>query len=278
METQGTASRSGSGTGTVAIVTGGADGIGWATARRLALEVDHVVVADLRTEAAAARAAELGDTHWSCAANVADEAAVVAMVEAVIARHGRIDILVNNAGVAENSVPTIEQSVESFDRVLGVHLRGTFLASREVGRAMLTRGSGSIINIASIAGLAGIPERNAYGAAKAGIAAMTRSMACEWAAGGVRVNAVAPGYVRTALVDELERQGTLDARAIIARTPMGRMARPEEIAEVIAFLASPRASFVTGTTVNADGGWLAVGAPEGVLSSPHPPPHMPGRR
>lgn len=276
MEMQRTASRSSS--GTVAIVTGGADGIGWATARRLALEVDHVVVADLRAEAAAARAAELGDTHWSCAANIADEAAVMAMVEAVIARHGRIDILVNNAGVAENSVPTIEQSVESFDRVLGVHLRGTFLASREVGRAMLTRGSGSIVNIASIAGLAGIPERNAYGAAKAGIAAMTRSMACEWAAGGVRVNAVAPGYVRTALVDELERQGTLDAQAIIARTPMGRMARPEEIAEVIAFLASPRASFVTGTTVNADGGWLAFGAPEGVLSSPQPPPHTPGSR
>lgn len=276
MEMQRTASRSS--VGTVAIVTGGADGIGWVTARRLALEVDHVVVADLRTEAAAARAAELGDAHWSCAANVADEAAVVAMVEAVIARHGRIDILVNNAGVAENSVPTIEQSVESFDRVLGVHLRGTFLASREVGRAMLTRGSGSIVNIASIAGLAGIPERNAYGAAKAGIAAMTRSMACEWAAGGVRVNAVAPGYVRTALVDELERQGTLDAPAIVARTPMGRMARPEEIAEVIAFLASPRASFVTGTTVNADGGWLAFGAPEGVLASPHRPPHTPGSR
>ena len=122
--------------------------------------------------------------------------------------------------------------------MLNVHLRGTFLMSREAGRAMLAQRSGSIVNIGSIAGLAGIPTRNAYGAAKAGIAAMTRAMACEWARSGVRVNAVAPGYVRTALVERLEREGALDIRAIDARTPMGRMAEPSEIAEAIAFLAS----------------------------------------
>jgi NAD(P)-dependent dehydrogenase (short-subunit alcohol dehydrogenase family) len=103
-------------------------------------------------------------------------------------------------------------------------------------------------------------------AAKTGIAAMTRSMACEWARSGLRVNAVAPGYVRTALVNELERQGRIDIAAITARTPMARLAQPAEIAEVIAFLASPKASFITGTTLNADGGWLAFGAPESSLT------------
>ncbi|QDF97919.1 short-chain dehydrogenase [Azoarcus sp. DD4] len=258
--------------GSVAIVTGGADGIGWATAQRLALEVEHVVIADLHADRAMARADALGPAHWGCAANVAVEADVVAMVAAVLQRYGRIDVLVNNAGVAEKSLPTVEQRVDAFDRVLGVHLRGSFLASREAGRAMLDQGSGSIVNIASIAGLGGIPERNAYGAAKAGIAAMTRSMACEWARRGIRVNAVAPGYARTALVDELARNGTLDTAAIHARTPLGRMAAPAEIAEAIAFLASPRASFVTGTTLAADGGWLAFAAPDSVLPPHHNPP------
>jgi len=130
---------------------------------------------------------------------------------------------------------------------------------------MLEQGAGAIVNIASIAGLAGIPGRNAYGAAKAGIAAMTRSLACEWARHGVRVNAVAPGYVRTALVDDLVRNGALDSRAIEARTPMRRLAQPDEIAAAITFLASPEASFITGVTLPVDGGWLALGAPESAL-------------
>ena len=151
--------------------------------------------------------------------------------------------------------------------MLDVHLRGTFLMCREGGRAMVAAGRGSIVNLGSIAALAGIPARNAYGAAKAGILSMTRSMACEWARSGVRVNAVAPGYVRTARVDRLALEGVLDLRALESRTPMGRMAEPSEIAEAIAFLASERAGFITGTTLNVDGGWLALGAPEAVLLS-----------
>lgn len=258
--------------GSVAIVTGGADGIGWAAAQRLAQEVEHVVIADLHADRAAARADELGPAHAGCGVDVAAEAEVAALIASALQRYGRIDVLVNNAGIAGKSLPTVEQTADAFDRVLGVHLRGTFLASREAGRAMLAQGSGSIVNLASIAGLGGIPERNAYGAAKAGIAAMTRSMACEWARDGVRVNAVAPGYVRTALVDALEREGTLDTAAIRARTPLGRLAAPAEIAEVIAFLASPRASFVTGTTLAADGGWLAFAAPDSVLPPLASPP------
>jgi len=243
----------------VAIVTGAADGIGWATAQRLAAGGATLVVADLREELAHERAASLGSRHVGLACDVTSEDSVVAMVGAVKRHLGRIDVLVNNAGIGDQAGSTLDQRVDAFDRVLGVHLRGTFLASREVARVMLAQGSGAIVNIASIAAQAGIPMRNAYGAAKAGIAAMTRSMACEWASQGVRVNAVAPGYIRTALVDELERKGALNTAAIEARTPMGRMGTPDEIAEVIAFLASPAASFVTGAVLNADGGWLAHG-------------------
>jgi NAD(P)-dependent dehydrogenase (short-subunit alcohol dehydrogenase family) len=249
----------------VAVITGGAAGIGWATAQRLATEVDRLALLDLHEDAARSRAHELGPDHIGIGCDVSLPDSVAVAVKAVLERFGRIDVLVNNAGIGEQALPTIDQDVAAFDRVLNVHVRGTFLMSREVARTLLAQRSGSIVNIASIAGFAGIPRRNAYGAAKAGIAAMTRAMACEWARSGVRVNAVAPGYVRTTLIDELERKGALDSRAILARTPMGRMAEPAEIAEVIAFLASPKASFITGTTLHADGGWLALGAPESVL-------------
>lgn len=249
----------------VAVVSGGADGIGWATAQRLAPDIDHVALFDLREDAVRERASELGPAHFGIGCDVSHPHSVSAAVRVTLDRFGQIDVLVNNAGIGEQPLPTIEQDIAAFDRVIDVHVRGTYLLSREVARFMLARGSGSIVNIASIAGFAGIPRRNAYGAAKAGVVAMTRAMACEWARGGVRVNAVAPGYVRTALVDELARKGSIDVRAVARRTPLGRMAEPSEIAEVIAFLASPRSSFITGTTIHVDGGWLALGAPESVL-------------
>lgn len=250
----------------VALVTGGADGIGWATAERLALEHAHVVILDQAGEAARERAAQLGAGHLGLECDVTDEADVAQAMARVVGAYERVDVLVNNAGIGDQAAATLEQDVAAFERVLAVHVRGTFLVSRAAARVMIARGSGSIVNVASIAGQAGIPGRNAYGAAKAGIAAMTRSMACEWARKGVRVNAVAPGYVRTALVEKLVAAGALDAGAIESRTPLGRMAAPSEIAEAIAFLASPRASFITGATLNADGGWLALGAPETALT------------
>lgn len=125
---------------------------------------------------------------------------------------------------------------------------------------MLAQRSGAIVNLGSIAGLAGIPQRNAYSAAKAGIVAMTRSLACEWAREGIRVNAVAPGYVATELVEALERNGQMNLQSIEKRTPMGRLARPDEIARAIGFLASDAASYITGTTLSVDGGWHAYGA------------------
>jgi len=251
----------------VAIVTGAGDGIGWATAQRLAQDFAHVVIADLRQEAAAARAAELGAAHAGYRCDVTSEADVVALMQQVRERFGRIDALVNNAGIGEQAVMTLEQSVDAFDRILSVHLRGTFLASREAARVFVAQQSGAIVNISSIAGLQGHPGRNAYGAAKAGISSMTEAMASEWARDGIRVNAVAPGYVLTDLVKALVVKGALNMENIEERTPMGRSGQPAEIAEAIAFLASDRASFITGVTLPVDGGWQAFGAPAAKLGT-----------
>ncbi|MES2482857.1 MAG: glucose 1-dehydrogenase [Pseudomonadota bacterium] len=251
----------------VAIVTGAADGIGWATAQRLARDLGHVVVADLRGELAQQRAAELGAGHLGLGCDVTQESQVKALIEEVDRRFGRIDVLVNNAGIGEQAVMTLEQTVDAFDRILSVHLRGTFLASREAARVFVRRRAGTIVNISSIAGLGGHPGRNAYGAAKAGITSMTEAMASEWARDGIRVNAVAPGYVMTDLVQALVAKGALNLADIEARTPMGRCAHPDEIAEAIAFLASPQASFITGVTLPVDGGWLAFGAPPAKLGT-----------
>ena len=240
----------------VALVTGAADGIGWATARAFAEAGYRVVLADLRAEAAASRALELGPDHLGLGCDVAAEADVVRLLAEVRDRCGGLDAVVNNAGIGSPHVPTVEQSAEAFERVLRIHLSGTFLVSREAYKLLAHHG-GAIVNISSIAGLGGLPRRNAYGAAKAGIAAMTRSMACEWAASSVRVNAVAPGYVETALVRQLASEGSVDTAKLRRRIPMGRLAQPKEIAAAIVFLCSPAASYITGTVLSVDGGWMA---------------------
>ncbi|MCA0256949.1 MAG: SDR family oxidoreductase [Proteobacteria bacterium] len=237
-----------------ALVTGGAEGIGFAIATALAAAGYWVTIADLDGDKAAARAAELGEGHQGLSCDITDEAQAMAA-----AASAPFDVLVNNAGIGDTHLPTLEQSVESFRKVLDVHLAGTFLMSREVGRGMVERGAGSIINLSSIAGLTGLPKRNAYGAAKAGIAAMTRAMACEWAGKGVRVNAVAPAFVETALVRKLAEAGRLDLPTLRRRTPIGRLIQAEEVAAAVAFLASSAASGITGAILPVDGGWTAFG-------------------
>ena len=245
--------------GRVVLVTGGASGLGQAAARSFAAAGARVAVADLRPDAARDESVHLGPEHLGLAGDVADEADVQRIVDAVVARWGRLDVLVNCAGIPDSFLPTVDQEVAAFRRLVDIHLCGTYMMCKAAAPHMLAQGRGAMVNLSSIAGVLGLARRNAYSAAKAGIGMMTRTLGCEWAAQGVRVNAVAPGYIRTALVDELERKGALNTAAIEARTPMGRMGTPDEIAEVIAFLASPAASFVTGAVLNADGGWLAHG-------------------
>ena len=252
----------------VVAITGAANGIGWATAQLFAARGWHVALLDREATQVAARAHELGNHHIGVACDVTQEDQATAAIAHTVNQLGRLDALVNNAGIGDQTVPTLQQNADAFDRVLSVHLRGTFLMIQAALTHMHTQGRdakgnrGAIVNIGSIACSGGIPGRNAYSAAKAGVLGMTRALATEWARQGIRVNAVAPGYVATALVAQLADQGAINASAIAQRTPLGRMAEPSEIAETIFFLASPAASYVTGATLAVDGGWSVLGAPD----------------
>ncbi|SCU91288.1 Short chain dehydrogenase [Cupriavidus necator] len=239
--------------GKTVLVTGGASGIGEAVARLFADLGATVCVADLSLRAGA-------PGHHQVQGDVSSEHDVQRIAAEAVARMGAVDVLVNNAGMVGPREPTVNQALASWQRAIDVNLTGTYLMSKTVGAAMVERGSGAIVNIASIMGLGGAPRIHAYGASKAGVIMMTRALACEWAQAGVRVNCVAPGFTRTQGVDRLAMAGKLDASQVETRTPMGRMGMPAEIAQAVAYLASDWASYVTGATLPVDGGWSAFGA------------------
>ena len=246
----------------VALVTGAGSGIGKAIATSLAREGADVVVNDAAPESARAAAAQIeaaGRRALPAPADVASEGAVQEMVEKSIEAFGRIDLLVNNAGIPDQLGPTVEQKVDLWQRVIDVHLRGSYLCSKAVGRHMIERRFGRIVNMASVVGMTGAAGRNAYAPAKAE-EPKPRTLAVEWARHGIRVNAVSPGYVRTPLVEKGLAAGVIDENVLVRRTPMGRLGRPEEIADVVLFLLSEAASYVNGANLPVDGGWTAFGS------------------
>lgn len=236
----------------VAIVTGGCAGIGWSIAGRLVEAGYRVIAADL----VAGRTAEPEcDRHidW-LKLDVTQHDEVAAAFSGVVERWGRIDVLVNNAGIQRHG--RLEQLPwAEWAAVVDVNLHGVFNCLQAAGRHMLAAGHGAIVNIASVSAR-GSAGRAPYSATKAAVLALTATAGAEWAARGVRVNAVAPGYVATGVMNQGVAAGTLDIGTVLARIPAGRLAQPEEIAEVVAFLASDRAGYVNGQTFYVDGGFM----------------------
>jgi NAD(P)-dependent dehydrogenase (short-subunit alcohol dehydrogenase family) len=246
--------------GRVAVVTGGARGIGRAIARRFLESGATVIVADVDGGGAATTATELGALGpvEPAQLDVTDWSAVDRTMSDIVARHGRLDVCVNNAGV-QAIAASLEMTSEDWERVVRVNLTGVFACAQAAGRRMVAQGAGSIVNMASAAGVLAIPGRAPYCSTKAAVIALTKVLAVEWAEHGVRVNAIGPGWVQTDLVQAAIDAGRLSVPDIARRTPLGRLARPEEVAETALFLASDRSSYYTGQTLFMDGGFTSFG-------------------
>jgi NAD(P)-dependent dehydrogenase (short-subunit alcohol dehydrogenase family) len=242
----------------VAVVTGAARGIGRRVAEVLSGEGYALALIDLRgLDGVLAPLEERGAAVLGAIGDVAAEGDVAALAERVRDRFGRVDVLVNNAGVSLLS-PAEETTPEQWRRVIDVNLTGPFLLCRELGRTMLAAGSGSIVNIASIAGLRGVADRAAYNASKHGLVGLTRTLAAEWGGRGVRVNAVCPGWVKTEMDADDQASGGYTDADIVGQVPMARFAAPDDVAAAVAFLADPsRSGFINGVALPVDGGWTA---------------------
>ena len=244
--------------GKVALVTGGGSGIGKATAMAFAREGAKVAIADYVAEGGERTEREIGAAGGEAIfiqADISSTKAVEAMVNKVVQTWGRLDYAHNNAGIEGRMAVTAECTEENFDRVIAINLKGVWLCMKHEIVQMLAQGGGAIVNTASIAGLAGLPASSAYVAAKHGVVGLTRTAAIEYAAAGIRVNAVCPGFIRTAMTAPMTQARSA---AVMAQTPFGRKGEPEEIAEMVVWLCSERASYVTGAAYNVDGGWMAV--------------------
>ncbi len=245
-------------TSRVAVVTGAAQGIGRRVAELLADQGYDLALTDLRRATQTVDAVRgRGRDALDLRGDVSVDADVAAFTDQVGKRFGRVDVLVNNAGISLIA-PAEDTAAEQWRRVLEVNLTGPFLLSQSFGRMMLEQGVGSIINIASIAGLAGVADRAAYNASKHGLVGLTRTLAAEWGGRGVRVNAVCPGWVKTEMDIADQAAGGYEDSDIVERVPMARFAAPDDIAATIIFLADPALSgFVNGVTLPVDGGWTA---------------------
>lgn len=231
----------------VAVVTGGSSGIGLATIQKFTVEGATAVSADVTAPADAGIAFIKTD--------VTDEQSLQAMVDQVVSQYGHLDILVANAGVAEQKAGVADIDMANWNKVIAIDLTGVVLTNKVAVAQMVKQGSGSVVNMSSILGVVGAAKSQAYSAAKAGVANYTKSQAVTYAQQGIRFNSVAPGYVATPLLKTLPPEVT---GPMVGKMPIGRLAEPAEIANVIAFIASDEASFVTGATINVDGGYTAL--------------------
>ena len=245
----------------VALVTGGSSGIGRAVAGELARRGATVVVTsrdEARATAAADDIAALGGRSLGVAVELTRPGAAQALVERAVGAFGRLDVLVNNAGGGQVAVSE-ELAREDWQRIIDLDLTAPFECAQAAARVMLAAGRGVIVNVSSLTGHIGLARRAAYSAAKHGLEGLTRTLAAEWSPRGVRVVSVAPGYVATELLTQTMAAGGFSHEDVAGRTPLGRLAEPEEVARAVAFLASDDASYVTGSSLLVDGGWLADG-------------------
>ena len=252
-------------TAKVAVVTGGAQGIGRRTAELLAERGYRVAIIDLNAAVGTIAAIEsAGGTVFGFVGDVTLEQVVEEFKGRVLAHYGRVDVLVNNAGIS-CIAPAEETSAAEYRRVLEVNLVAPFLLAKAFGRVMLEALAGSIVNVASVAGLLGVADRAAYNASKHGLVGLTRTLAAEWGGRGVRVNAVCPGWVKTEMDAADQAGGSYTDADIEGRVPMARFASPDDVARAIAFLADGKESaFINGHTLSVDGGWAADGSWESV--------------
>lgn len=244
----------------VALVTGGSFGIGRATAIAFAQRGARVVVADWLEDkegVALRQIKEAGSEGIFVQCDVSKSADVRALIEKIIATYGRLDYAFNNAGIEGVMAPSHECTEENWDKTLGINLKGVWLCMKNEILLMLKQGGGAIVNCASVAGLNGFAGLPAYTASKHGIVGLTRSAALENAKAGIRVNAVCPGVIHTAMIDRVTGRDKEVEKAYIAMEPVGRMGKPEEVAEAVIWLCSDAASFVTGHAMTVDGGFSA---------------------
>src|ERR1700736_2272224 len=244
----------------VALVTGAASGLGLATAKAFAESDASVVLADWNEKAVQAAAKELGDKgHKTLAVrcDVSNDAQVAAMVKQTVATFGRLDAAYNNAGVQNVLAETADTAREDYDRVMGINLQGVWSCMKFELQQMRKQGSGTIVNCSSLGGLVGGAERGIYHAAKHGVLGLTKSAALEYAARGIRINAVCPGLIETAMSDQMKAAGQAEALDAMEKSiPMGRVGRPEEIANAVLWLCSDAASYMTGQSISVDGGFI----------------------